>query len=186
MGHPKFRLAQGFFQTFFWYPLARYKFARLPPKFSLIFQEQNTRSIHPKPRSKTKKRSSPQVGRILSRNSIVDQKEKKSKKSALLTVMRLRYASLLVNASLFSHFWKKIFKLLVEVLPFSKILATCQTRPQLLIFNSTVSLSLKKSIFLKISDDVIACDLRFATLPLCPSPIKNPAYAYASVPQDLG
>ena len=45
-----------------------------------------------------------------------------------------------------------------------------------LIFYSTVSSSHKKLRFSKISDDAIACDLRFA---LPPPPIQNPGYTFA-------
>ena len=45
--------------------------------------------------------------------------------------------------------------------------------PWLPILYSTVSLSHKKFLFLEISEDVIACDLRFAP----PPSIKNPGYA---------
>ena len=47
-----------------------------------------------------------------------------------------------------------------------------QPDPQLLIFHS---FSRKKSLFLKISDGVIACDLRFG-----PRPNPNQGYAFES------
>ena len=47
-------------------------------------------------------------------------------------------------------------------------------RLQQQIFHSTISLPDKKFLFLKISDDVIACELWFGA-----PPIKNPGYAYA-------
>ena len=66
--------------------------------------------------------------------------------------------------SQFRHL-EKTFYVLVQVFPFvSKILFTCQPRSLLLILHSTVSLSHKKCLALKISADVFAYDLRFGTL----------------------
>ena len=77
------------------------------------------------------------------------------------------YTSLLDTSSVFN-----IFKFGFKPSPFSKILVKCQTRPWLLIFHFTMTLYHKKFL-LKISGDVIACDLGFAP------PIQNPGYTYA-------
>ena len=75
-------------------------------------------------------------------------------------VIRLKYTNLF-NTSLKLNIFRKYFLLLVQVFPFSKILVTWQPRPQLLILHSNTSLSLKKFLFSKTFNDVIACDLWF-------------------------
>ena len=94
-------------------------------------------------------------------------------------MIRLNYSTLLYSTRLpvltFSHFnyWFKSS-------PLNEFLVTCQHQatafdvPFYDIFAPT-----KNSCF-EVSDDVIACDLRFG-----PPPIKNPGYAYAAGIVDL-
>ena len=70
---------------------------------------------------------------------------------------RLSCTNLLTTSPNF-YMLVKLFKLAVLVFSLLQLLVTCSIRPRLLIF---YSFSHKKSLFSKISDDVIACDLRF-------------------------
>ena len=58
--------------------------------------------------------------------------------------------------------------------PFRKLSVKCQTRPRLLIFHSTISLSHKMFLFRKFL--MTSLHVIFG---LPPPPIKNPGYAYA-------
>ena len=96
-----------------------------------------------------------------------------------LSVIHLSYTSLLImspNLDIFA------FQHLLQVLPFGKILVVCQqTRPRLLVFHCTISLSRKKFLISKLFDDVIACGLVFlpptknSGLPMMTPSIKSQA-----------
>ena len=85
-------------------------------------------------------------------------------------VTRLSCTNLLTTSPNFDVL-VKLFTLRIKSFSFSKSWLRAKSDPQLLIF---YSLTHKKSLFSKISDDVIARDLRFS-----PPPIQNPDYAYA-------
>ena len=65
------------------------------------------------------------------------------------------------------------FNFLFKRSPIRKLLVKCQTRPRLLIFHSTISLSCKKFLFRKFL--MTSLHVIFGLPPL----IKNPGYAYA-------
>ena len=67
-----------------------------------------------------------------------------------------------------------IFNFCFKPSPFRKLSVTCQTRPRLLIFHSTIFLSHKKFLFRNFL--MTSLHVIFG-LPL--PPIKNPGYAYA-------
>ena len=103
------------------------------------------------------------------------------------SVIRLSYTSLLTKSpnldilEKFFNFWFKFSS-------FNNILVTCQLRPQIVILHFIICLSNRKSLFLKISDDVIACDLQFRpsqlkilVTPMCDRRLNFGKLAYTRV-----
>ena len=88
-------------------------------------------------------------------------------------MIRLNHSTLLYSTRLpiqtFSHFnyWFKFS-------PLNEFLLTCQHQATAFDVQFYDIFAPTKNSFFEVSDDVIACDLRFG-----PLPIKNPGYAYA-------
>ena len=104
---------------------------------------------------------------------------KKIPKSCLLTGGSVPRSPSLIRLNKLIYLHKSpnldifIFNFWFKPIPFRKLSVKCQSKPRLLIFHSTISLS-NKNFSSKISDDFIARDFWFA-----PPPIKNSGYAYA-------
>ena len=95
-------------------------------------------------------------------------------RSPVCDAFELHKLSLLTTSSNLNNFGK-LFNFWFKPTSLAKFWKRAMPRPRLLILHSAVSLSHKKSLFSKILDDVIACDLPVGP---CPSPlIKNSGYA---------
>ena len=88
---------------------------------------------------------------------------------SVIRLSKLVYLHKSPNLDIFIYnFWFKPY-------PFRKLSVKCQTRPRLLIFHSTISLSHKKFLFQKFL--MTSLHVIFGLAP--PPPIKNPGYTYA-------